>query len=132
MATTAITPTALVLNTVSADTLDGDGTVATTPGDGWVITPPAGFPVDHILLKFLADGSGDTITIDAGANPPSPLAGLGDLTITMAASDVRYIILEAARFTQADGTITASCTDAGTSCIAWAIPLGGGSGPANP
>ena len=132
MATTAITPTELVLNTVSADILDAGGTVATTPADGWVITPTTGFPIEHILLKFLADGTGDTVTIAAGTNPPAQLAGLGALAIVLAASDVRYIVVEAARFDQGDGTLLATCVDAGTTCKAFAIPGGGGAGHMNP
>ena len=132
MATTAITPTELVRGVVSADILDGDGTVATTPGDGWVVTPTTGFSSDAILLKFLADGSGDTITFTAGDNPPAHLQGLASFTITMAASDVRYIMIESARFNQDDGTLIITCTDAGTSCKAFAIPGLGGGGPMNP
>jgi hypothetical protein len=123
MATTAITPTDLVMNTVSADILDGDGTVATTPADGWVIAAN-GDNGDRLLLKFLADASGDTVTILAGDRPPSSRAGLGNLAIVLAASDVRYITVEAARFLQDDGSIHATCVDAGTSCYAFRMPKG--------
>lgn len=121
MATTAITPTSLVLNTESADILDANGDVATTPTDGWVITPAD--PGRRLtLLKFLADATGDTVTIVAGDRPPSQRAGLGNLTITLAASDVRYIVVEKARFLQDDGTYLATCTDAGTTCKAFDLP----------
>lgn len=121
MATTAITPTALVVNVESADILDAGGTVATTPTDGWVIAAPTGRDTD-LLLKFLVDASGDTVTIVAGDRPPSQRSGLGNLAIVMAASDVRYIIIEKGRFLQDDGTILATCVDAGTSCKAFTIP----------
>lgn len=121
MATTAITPTTLVLNTRSADILDGDGTVATAPTDGWVIAA-AGLSGNLLLLKFLANGTGDTVTIKAGDRPPAQRAGLGDLEVVLAASDVRYIPVEASRFLQDDGTIEATCTDAGTSCKAFILP----------
>lgn len=121
MATTAITPTELVINTASADILDGDGDAATTPADGWVIAA-AGLGGDRLLLKFLADASGDTVTIVAGDRPPSQRAGLGDLEITLAASDVKYVCVEASRFLQDDGSIHATCTDAGTTCKAFIIP----------
>jgi len=120
MSTTAITPKDLALNTRSDDLLDSDGTVATTPADGWVIASAA--KGRNLLLKFLADGTGDTVTIKAGDRPPSHRAGLGDLTVTLAASDVRYIVVETARFLQNDGTLLATCTDAGTSCLAFLLP----------
>ena len=121
MATTAITPTPLVRDVVSADILDAAGTVATTPSDGWVIAAPVGPDVD-LLLKFLVDASGDTITIKAGDRPPSHLSGLGDLALVLAASDVRYIMVEKGRFLQDDGTFLVVCTDAGTTCYAFTIP----------
>ncbi len=121
MATTAITPTPLVVNTASADILDGDGTAATTPADGWVIAAPVS-PDTDLILKFLADASGDTVTITAGDRPPSQRSGLGTLAITLAANDVRYILIEKSRFLQDDGTIEAVCTDAGTTCYAFTIP----------
>jgi hypothetical protein len=121
MATTAITPTPLVVDTESADILDGDGTVATTPADGWVIAAPVA-PDTDVLLKFLVDATGDTITIVAGDRPPSPRSGLGNLSLVLAASDVRYIIVDKSRFLQDDGTILVTATDAGTSCYAFTIP----------
>jgi hypothetical protein len=126
MATTAITPTALTLNTATSDTDDAAGTVATTPGDGWAITISG--PAERYLLKFVADGSGDTVVITAGDSPPAILAGLGNLSITLAASDVKYIVVEGARFMQNNGTIVATCGDTGTKCYAWKMPLGGGGG----
>lgn len=123
MATTAITPESLVLNTAGADLPDASGVVATTPTDGWVIAA-AGRPGNRLLLKFLADATGDTVTILAGDNPPSHRKGLGALTIVLAANDVKHISVEASRFLQDDGTITATCTDAGTMCWAWILPAG--------
>lgn len=123
MATTAITPTTLVLNTMSADILDADGVAADTVGDGWAIAA-GGLNGDRLLLKFLADGTGDTVTIKAGDRPPSQRADLGDLALVLAASDVRYICVEASRFLQSDGTITAICTDTGTTCKAFILPKG--------
>ena len=127
MATTAISSNALALNTRSGD-LVALGTVAGTPADGWVITP--GTKVRALLLVFEADGTGDTVTITAGDNPPSLLANAGALSVVLAASDVRAIIIETARFMQSDGTIVATCVDAGTRCYAYKLPAGiaGGSG----
>lgn len=130
MSVTDITPTQLVVNTRSADITDSDGTVASTPSDGWSIALGSQGRVQGLLLKFLADGSGDTVTILAGDNPPSMTAGLGNLTVTLAASDVRYIVLEGGRFLQDDGTVKATCTDAGTTVRAFLLPVAvsGGSG----
>jgi hypothetical protein len=124
MAETAITPTDLALNVESADILDAGGTAANTPTDGWSIPLGVGYTSDQLLLKFLADASGDTVTVVAGANPPAKLAGLGNLSIVLAASDVRYIVVDGARFLRADGTILATCVDAGTTCKAFRMPAG--------
>lgn len=116
MATTAISVVSLALNTESADLLAA-GTVATTPGDGWVIA--ADGKADRALcLIFEADATGDTVTIVAGDRPPSQRAGLGNETVTLAASDIRAIWIDGSRFTQDDGSILATCTDAGTRCYA--------------
>ncbi len=122
MATTAITPTPLVVNVMSADILDAAGTVATTPSDGWVIAAPAGVRDTLLVLKFLVNGSGDTITIKAGDRPPSQRTGLGDLALVLAASDVRYIVIDPSRFLQDDGTLLVTATDAGSTCYAFTIP----------
>ena len=129
MATTPITPVALVVGTATAD-LPAVGTVATTPADGWVITPGAGGGV--LLLVFEADGSGDTVTIAAGDDGPSLQKYLGADTVTLAASDLKAIIVESGRHMQNDGTILATCTDTGTRCYALKLPAGyaGGSGVA--
>ena len=121
MATTAITPRVLAINVMSADILDANGTAATTPTDGWVIAA-AGVGGDRLLLKFLADASGDTVTIVAGDRPPSQRSGLGNLSLVLAASDVRYVCVEAGRFLQDTGAIHATCTDAGTTCDAFLLP----------
>ena len=129
MATTAITPTPLVVNVESADILDAAGTVATTPTDGWVVAAPVSGIVGGVLvgdtdllLKFLADATGDTFTIVAGDRPPSQRTGLGNLLVVLAASDVRYILIDKSRFLQDDGTILVTATDAGSTCYAFTIP----------
>lgn len=121
MAETDITPVELVTDVVSADIVDGDGTVAATPADGWNIKV-GGLAHGRVLLKFTADASGDTITIKAGDKPPAERAGLGDLALTLAASDVRYIAVDASRFMRSDGTILATCTDAGSEAQAFLLP----------
>lgn len=123
MAVTVVTPEVLTLDTRSSDLPDASGTVATTPADGWTIDV-TGYKANRILLKFLADASGDTVVINAGDYPPAARQGLGDISVVLAASDVRFIVVEAARVMQDDGLITAYCADAGT--MAWCIilPLG--------
>jgi len=121
MATTAITPEALAINVAGADLPDASGVVATTPADGWVIAAGARGG-DRLLLKFLADATGDTVTILAGDRPPSQRTGLGNLAIVLAASDVRHVCVEASRFLQDDGSIHATCVDAGTMCWAFILP----------
>src|SRR3990170_4788894 len=123
MADVAVTPTALALNVASADLLDTDGTAigAGFATDQWVVAA-GGRHGSLLLLKFWDDGSGCTITILAGDRPPSHLAGLGNLAISMAASDVKYIVVEAGRFLQNTGEIFITATDAGAECKAFTLP----------
>lgn len=125
MSVTAITTELLTLNTRSAD-LDpvngggsGNGIVATTPSDGWVISPPTGLSFGTTLrLTLASDNSGDTVTILAGDRYPAQRADLGNMTVVLAASDVRYIDIETSRFLQDDGTVLATCVDTGTTLTA--------------
>ena len=122
MAVTVVTPTVLVLDTASATLADSTGTVATTPATGWTIDV-GGYKSDKILLKFLADATGDSVYINYGDNPPAARAGLGKITVTLAASEVKYIVCETARVMQSDGLITAYCADAGTMAWCFIMPL---------
>jgi len=124
MAETDITPTALSINTVSADILDTDGAVATTPTDGWNVLA-LGHSGDRLLLKFWDDGNTATCTIKAGVRPPAQREGLGDLAVVLAANDVRYICVEGSRFLRANGTILvipSGTGSAATECKAFIIP----------
>ena len=129
MATTAIATALLTLNTRSND-LDpvngggsGNGIVATTPSDGWVISPPSGLAFDERLLLTLGvDASGDTFTILGGDRFPAQRADLGNMTVVLAASDIRYIAIETSRFLQNDGTILVTATDAGSTLTAVMLP----------
>lgn len=125
MATTAISLTALARGTESADILDSDGTVATTPSDGWLVDLAA-VPIERVVFKFLVDGSGDTITFPAGTYPAAPTPKAD--TIVMAASDVRYYVAEPGQHERSDGKILITCTDAGSTIRAFSIPPGGGGG----
>lgn len=121
MATTAIAPSVLAFSVPSADILDADGTVATTPADGWVIALGAKGHRGQLICKLLADASGDTVTFLAG-DAVALQAARGNLAVVLAASDVRYIVLESGRFEQDDNSIRATATDAGTSMRCFLMP----------
>lgn len=124
MAVTNVTPVVLVLDTPSASTTDAaGGAVAATPADGWDVDVHA-YKSNRILLKFFGDASGDTAYITAGDNPPAPRAGLGNITVTLAANEVKYVAVETARVMQSDGKIHAYCADAGTRLTCFILPLG--------
>lgn len=121
MAAASITPVALALNTASADKADADGTVIDGT-DGFSVVATNLGKNRLLLFKFVDDGTGCTVTINAGDNPPSMTAGLGAVTVTLAANDVKYIAMEQARVTQSDGTITGSSTDSGTKMMVFVLP----------
>jgi hypothetical protein len=130
MATTAIATELLVLNTRGNDNPDGadgsagsQGIVATTPTDGWVVSPPSGLAFDdRLFFRLVADGTGDTVVFTGGDRYPAQRADLGNMSVVLAASDVRMIAVETSRFLQDNGTIVVTCTDAGTRLQAYMLP----------
>jgi hypothetical protein len=124
MAILNATLTPLTLNTASAD----------LPASGWaaISDGAVGFSLDvsgvgsPVVLGFLDGGAADTITITAGDRPPAQLQGQGNLTITMAASDVKYIVLESGRFEQNDSTIKGTVAANATKMIAFLLPVNWG------
>tara|TARA_R110000824_G_scaffold348601_1_gene535332 strand:+ start:262 stop:636 length:375 start_codon:yes stop_codon:yes gene_type:complete len=124
MAVLNVTLTELTLNTASAD----------LPAAGWdaIADGTLGFSVDvsgvgaPVVLGFLDGGTADTITITAGDRPPAQLQGQGNLAITMAASDVKYITLESGRFEQDDSTIKGTVAANATKMIAFLLPTNWG------
>ena len=128
MATTAIAAELLTVNVRSADLPDagggvGNGIVATTPSDGWVISAPENEVLgDRLVLRLTANGTGDTFVLLAGDRYPAQRADLGNLSIVLAASDTRFISIETSRFLQNDGTIHVTCTDAGSALTALILP----------
>lgn len=128
MAVTVISVTQLALGTESADILSTDGVVATTPSDGWTVTPPAGCTFDQLFFRLLADGTGDTFVFTAGDKPPAERAGLGSLSVVMAASDERTIVIEDARHVKTAGHVLITCTDTGSKLLVFAMPKGIGHG----
>ena len=129
MATTAIACELLVINVAGADMPDagggsGNGIIATTPTDGWVISPPSGetFGNARLLLRLTVDATGDTFIFTAGDRYPAQRADLGNMSITLAASDSRMIAIETSRFLQNDGTIIVTCVDTGSVISATMLP----------
>ena len=122
IADVAITPTVLVTNAISADILDADGVAIASASANVFAIAAGGLAGGRLLLKFFDDGSSDTVVILAGDRPPSQRVDLGNLSITMAASDCRYIVIEAGRFLQDDGTIRVTCGDDGMECKAFTLP----------
>lgn len=74
------------------------------------------------MLKFLADGSERVVTIKAGTRPPAQGADMGDLAITLDASDARYLVVESGRFVRADGTILIVPANAAVKMAAFILP----------
>lgn len=110
MVDVAISRTALAVNTRSID-LVGGGTALTT---GQTFSLDADNRTEDLLVVMEeTGGSTASVVFDAGDEPPSMRAGLGSLTIALAANDVRYIILEGGRFIQDDGSITGTFTGTG-------------------
>ena len=128
MSTTAITCELLAVNVRSSDLAavgggSGNGIVATTPTDGWVVSPPSGQQFDARLMFILyADASTDTFTFVAGDRYPAQRADLGNMTVAMGALDERHIVVETSRFLQDNGTILVTATDAGSALTALMMP----------
>lgn len=122
MADIAVTKVALVLDARSDDILDAGGVaIATAASNQFVYTPTAGQDISRVLFKFLADASGDTVVFQAGDRPPSQRRD-GTLSIVLAASDVRYVVIEIGKYLKSDGTIIIDAGDDGTTAIAFELP----------
>lgn len=131
MATTAVTVEQLTINTFSTDfpvagSGSGNNLVATTPADGWVISPASGNVLgEKIIFRFIVDATGDTITFKAGDRNPAQRADLGDLVLTMAASDLVFVTVESSRFLKNDGTMLVTGVDTSTVILAMELPRSG-------
>ena len=125
MAVTAVTLTELTLNEASADLPIASWTTIATGADGFSLDMTGvGSPV---VLGF-SDGGGaaDNVTITAGDRPPAQLQGQGNLSITMAASDVKFVTLESGRFEQNDSTIKGTVAGNSTTMVAFLLPVNWG------
>ena len=124
MAVTAVTLTELTLNEASADLPAAGWTAIATGADGFSLDMSGvGAPV---VLGFLDGGAADNITITAGDRPPAQLQGQGNLTLTMAANDVKYVTVESGRFEQNDSTIKGTSAGNNTKMIAFLLPVNWG------
>lgn len=130
MATTAILCELVTLNTRSSDLSpiigggSGNSKVATSATDGFIVTAPSGetFGNERLFFTMGSDGSGGTVTFKAGDRYPAQRADLGDLAITLAADDCRYIAIETSRFLQNDGTINVIPSTTGIALTAIMLP----------
>ena len=125
MAVTSVTLTELTLNTASADLPIASWTAISNGCDGFSLDMTGvGSPV---LIGF-SDGGGaaDDVTITAGDRPPAQLQGQGNLSITMAASDVKFVTLESGRFEQNDSTIKGTVAGNNTTMVAFLLPVNWG------
>ena len=129
MAVEPVTAELLVLNALSTDfPTAGSGTlnnlVATTPSDGWEISPPSGETLgDMLFFRIFADSGGTVnVTLKAGDRYPAQRADLGDLVLSVDASDVKYVCIETSRFLQNDGKIIIVPADSGSVLTAMILP----------
>lgn len=107
MVDVSITETSLTADTRSGDLVGSGSDLDTTETFDIAVSNRT----DELMLVLEEqDGSTATVTFDAGDNPPSLRAGLGSLTISLAANDLRAIVLSGGRYMQNDGKITGSVT----------------------
>ena len=123
MAVTDITPVQLVRETASADLPDASATSVATGADGFSIVNTIGFARNVLIKMVETGGNAAAVVFAAGDKPPAITAGLGSLSVTLAANDVKYLSLEQARFLQDDGTIEGTVTGAGADSVSMAVFL---------
>lgn len=101
---TAVPLTTLALDTISADLVAGGTSVAS--GADAVIA--AGSKPGKLIICFYFTTTG-TVTFKAGANPPSQRYDMGNLAaISVASGTAKVIAIDAARYVDGTGKITAS------------------------
>jgi hypothetical protein len=104
MANTTVHVTTLATNAATADPA-GTAIVA---GNTHVITPTGSMTKVALRLTNTFAGS-KVFTVVAGHNPPAQSAGQGNLDLTLTIGSVTpyvtWVVLESARFVQADNTI---------------------------
>ena len=79
-----------------------------------------------MILRLVADGGGTVnVTLKAGDRYPAQRADLGDTVLSVAASDVKYVVPEMSRYLQNDGKMIVIPADAGTILTAMILPKRG-------
>lgn len=112
MARTNVPITALTANAANAD----PATTALDATNGHTIA--VGGLTDRLAIEVKNTFAGaKSVTVKAGANPPAIRAGLGDLTKSLAQDEITILVLESARFVQADGAIYVDLTAGTTGTI---------------
>ncbi len=106
MARTAVVPRALVKNSNLIGTSGATTIDATLVTNGVTI---ANAKPEKLLIRVTnTEGTTNTVTVKAGANPPALRGGQGDLVVTVAATTgVQYIgPFESDKYLQADGSLS--------------------------
>jgi hypothetical protein len=119
MALITITPTNLVEGTETIDLVAGGTSVVS----GNTFEVAIGDPRLFLFIIEEVGGGAAVIVFDAGDYPPSDRQGLGTKTVTMAASDLKIIALEGARYMQNDGKITGTVSVANVRILVLKLPL---------
>jgi len=109
MARTAISETALALNALATPVSNN-----VDPTNGHTMSLKKGRKL-VLRLNYTFAGA-KTFTVKAGAYPPSWAKGQGDLVLSLNAV-VRYLVIDAGRFAQADGTLWFDVEAAATGTI---------------
>lgn len=103
MSDTAVSVTNMTVNAVTADLITtAEGGTSVSAGNTAVITHNG--DTRNLVLSFYGSGAA-TATVKAGDHPPALRQGLGDVALTIPASDLVIAVVEGARFTQDNGTI---------------------------
>lgn len=82
-----------------------DVSLATSTTDGIELTGAR--PGDRAIVVIATDATGADVVMKAGAVPQAHRGGLGDLTITNTANNVKLVPVEFGRFAKAGTKITA-------------------------
>lgn len=102
--------TPVTLTKVALDKFTEPVTAATSISAGDTAVIDAGSVTTKLLLEVNNTTNNKKVTIEAGVGPR---AALGDLVLTFADSQTRYVAIESARFAQGDGSVRVTYEGAG-------------------
>lgn len=124
MANVYVTLNELTPNAVNADPTPNSVTTSDTGIIGKVLDGSdevaAPFKARKLVLRMTSAGAA-VVTVAAGDNPPAHGAKYGDLSLALA-SGTKWVVLEAARYMQDDGTIRFTTATATTTVTAFVLP----------